>query len=42
MVNFVEFFRLFVWLVVALFDLVHDKDAIFHIPYVLTAFGNLV
>ena len=27
--------------VVAIFDLVHDVETIFHLPYVLTASGNL-
>ena len=32
---------LFFGFVVVIFDLVHDVEAISHIPYVLTASGNL-
>ena len=42
MIDFVEFLKLsFAFFVVAIFDLVHDVDAIFHHPYVLTASENL-
>ena len=41
----VNFFRIFesklFWFVVAIFDLVHDVEAVFHHPNVLTASGNL-
>ena len=39
------FFRIFkiliLWFVVAIFDLVHDVETIFHLSFVLTASGNL-
>ena len=40
-----QFFRIFkiiiFWFVVAICDLVHDVENIFHLSYVLTASGNL-
>ena len=40
-----QFFRIFEIInfcfFVAIFDLVHDVETIFHLSYVLTAFGNL-
>ena len=42
MVNFFEFMRLsFFGFVIAICDLVHDVETIFHLSYVLTASGNL-
>ena len=35
------FLKLFFCFVVAMSDLVHDVEAIFHLPYLLTAYGNL-
>ena len=32
MISFFEFSKLFVFFVVAIFDLLHDVDAIFHLP----------
>ena len=44
-ISVVIFFRIFeiiiLWFVVAIFDLVHDVETIFHLSYVLTASGNL-
>ena len=41
-VNFFVFLRfLFFCFVVAICDLVHDVETIFHLPYKLTASGNL-
>ena len=40
-VNFYFFSINFCWFVAAIFDLVRDVEAIFHLPYVLTASGNL-
>ena len=40
MVLVVNFF-VFLFFVVAIFDLVHDVETIFHLPYLLTASGNL-
>ena len=40
--NFFVFLRLlFFCFVVAIFDLVHDVETIFHLSYLLTASGNL-
>ena len=40
--NFFVFLRLFFFCcVVAICDLVHDVETIFHLSYVLTASGNL-
>ena len=40
--NFFVFFRLlFFGCVVAICDLVHDNETIFHFSYVLTASGNI-
>ena len=45
MISVVSFFRIFeiiiVCFVVAICDLVHDVETIFHLSYVLTASGNL-
>ena len=42
MVNVFVFFKLlFFCFVVAIFDLVHHVEAIFHLPCLLTACGNL-
>ena len=41
-VNFFVFLRLLLFcFVVAIYDLVHDVETIFHLSYVLTASGNL-
>ena len=40
-VNFFVFLRLFFAFVVAICDLVHDMETIFHLSYVLTVSGNL-
>ena len=40
-VNYFVFLKLFILVVVAISDLVHDVEAIFHLPYLLTAAGNL-
>ena len=37
--KFLKLVFLFVFFVVAIFDLVHDVEAIFHLPKVLTASG---
>ena len=38
---FFEFFKIIFWgFVDAIFDLVHDVEPIFHLPYVLTTSGN--
>ena len=42
MVSFVEFFKLNVLFIVAIFDLVHDVEVIFPLPYVQTSSGNLI
>ena len=40
--NFFVFLRVFIFcFVVAICDLVHDVETIFHLSYVLTASGNL-
>ena len=42
MVNFFVFLRLlFVFFIVAICDLVHDVETIFHLSYVLTASGYI-
>ena len=42
MVNSVVFLRFFIFdFVVALCDLVHDVETIFHLSYALTVSGNL-
>ena len=42
MVNFFRIFKIIIfYFVVAICDLVHDVETIFHISYVLTASGNL-
>ena len=39
---FLQIFEIeFFWLVVAIFDLVHDVEAIYGLCYLLTASGNL-
>ena len=38
---FFEFLKYFFFFVVAIYDLVHDVEAIFHFPKLLTASGNL-
>ena len=40
-VNLFISLKLFFCFVVATFDLVHDVEAIFHLPLLLTASGNL-
>ena len=40
MVNFFEILNIFVCFVVAIFDLVHDVEAIHDLCYLLTASGN--
>ena len=40
-VNFFVFLKEMFCFVVAIFDKVHDVEAIFHLPYLLTASGNL-
>ena len=35
-------FEIIFCFVVAICDLVHDVETIFHLPYVLTASGNLI
>ena len=40
--NFFIFFKIIIfYFVVAICDLVHDVETIFHLSYVLTASGNL-
>ena len=42
MVNFFQIFEITMfYFVVAMCDLVHDVEAMFHLPELLTAFGNL-